>query len=231
MNPFIRQSNLVTDYELWLTDDLLPAHSISVLCGKDGDINTQVALELALSVATGVDWHGKSVPSKQQVLYITVNSQKKIAQRINTWKNANQVFETPSLLIKCEPIDLLDKKQLSQLVADISNYSDENTALVVFDLQDGLTMESSPTRLLNSINFLRSELDSAFLLVFNQGSSDEDISFIQLFNAADAVHAVTGIDDDLAVRVSCIKMRDSLKPDFIELDVSCIKSLKLGRGL
>lgn len=231
MTPLLRERGLVINYEPWLMDELLPTDSISILGGIGGARNTQIALELALSVATGIGWHGKDVSPMQHVLYITVDSQKKVARRINTWKTRNNVLENPLLSILSEPIDLLDKNQLRQLVTDISYYNDENPVLVVFDLQQGLTSESTPTRLLNSINFLRGELNSAFLLVFNEGSNDGDNSFIKLFNAADAVHAVTAIDDDLAVRVSCIKMKDFVKPDFVELDVSCVKSSKLGRYL
>jgi len=231
----IREIDLEINQQQWLIKDIVPKDSISVICGVDGNKNAQTAIELALSIANGKDWHGKYVPIMQQVILITVDSPNKVGKRTNVWNKANQIHARSMLAVLNTPIDLVDKCQLRRLISDISycnqrEGNDEFPALIVVDIQGGLTNEYATSRLINSIDYLRSEIGCAFLLVFNEGISEESDSFIKLFNSADAVHRVTALDDDLAVRVRCLKMKAFAKPNFIELKISCAES-SLVRGL
>jgi len=240
MRLFNGEINLKIFPKQWLIKNTIPTGGISVIYGDYADINTYVTTELVLSAANGKHWHGNKVSSAQQVLFITAECMNKVARRVKVWKETNQISEKKSLLsVLCDPIDLLNKHQFLGLVEDVSylNLSkgrDEFPALVVFDLQGGLTSEVSPYSLLQSINILRRQMGSAFLLVFNEGSCsgcgecDPCDSFNALFNAADAVHRVTAIDDDLGARLSCTKMRDFAKPDDVYFELSCVESSQTG---
>jgi len=225
--------------ELWLADDVLPTDSITVLCGKDGQKNSQTALELALSVANGKNWQGKEVPIKQQVIYITVDGKNKIAKRTKFWTDANNSSMNTLFASIHDPINFFDFKQLKQLLSDISycNLSkgyDEYPALVVIDIQGGFTSEPENNihaqKLLNSINYLRNVMGSAFLLVYNEGSDEFCCGFISLFNAADSVHQVTKIGNTVT-RLTCTKMKEFVKPNSVDFHLTCVDPSKLKGGL
>ncbi len=224
--------------EEWLIDNILPTESINLLYGEDGQKNAQVALDLALSVANGRDWHSRDVPFRQQVIYITVDGKNKIAKRKNIWHEVNKQCQSTLLASMHDPIDLFDFNQLNQLISDISycNLSygrDEYPALVVVDIQGGLTFEPTTSRnankLINSVGYLRNKMKTAMLLVYNEGSNERCSGFSNLFNIADSVHEVMPVDD-VAVRLNCMKIKGFAHPKNMKFDISCVKTSTLGRG-
>ncbi len=231
MISFKFESDIEITSNEWLIEDTIPTEGISVICGTDGYNNSLVATELVLKLAYGTNLSRREIPSAQQVLHITIDSNNKVAQRIECWKERYRINGQSLFSIITSPIDLLDKVHLRQLVADIAfcNLSAGNNkypALVVIDIQGGLTDEFNPNELINSIDYLRSQMGSAFLLVFNEGncegSCEEGNAFKNIFNAADTVHRVTATDEHLRVRLSCIKMKNFAKPSFVMLDIFCV---------
>lgn len=232
MSSFYCESDLEFYPEEPLIYETIPAEGISVICGKDGNKNSLVAIELALHVAYGKDLRGRETPFSQQVLYITVDSTNKIVKHIDCWKKQHGICVNSLFSIISEPIDFMNKDHLNQLVADIKfcNLSKgiiEYPPLIVIEIQGGLTDEFRSNKLINSIDYLRRQMKAAVLLVFNEGSCEgsceQGIAFRNIFNAADAVHRVTSpSSDDLRVRLSCIKMKDSAKPTFVALDLACV---------
>lgn len=234
MSIFKLESALLLTSDEWLIKNIMPKESISVICGADGYKNSLVAIELALSLSCGEEWHGQEVYSPQQVLYITADENKVSGCSI-TWLDSNQINKSTLLATMSEPIDLLNKNQLDELISSISICNkneglNEYPSMIVIDIQGGQTDEDRPNNLINSIDYLRSEMGSAFLLVFNEGSCDGSNTFTNIFNAADAVHRVTATDNDLGVRLSCTKMKNFAKPSFVEFDISCVESISLQGG-
>jgi len=231
MSLIKRASEIKLNPNEYLIENFMPAESISVICGADGNINSLVATEIALSLSCGEDWHGKEIDSPQQALYITADKNK-VTYSIPCIDSSKAYTNTP-LATMSEPIDLLNKSHLDELIRSISicNQNEglnEFPGLIVIDIQGGLTDEQSPNQLIHSIDYLRSMMGSAFLLVFNEGTCEECNTFTKIFNDADAVHRVTSTDSELGVRLSCIKMKNFAKPGFVEFDISCDESSLLG---
>src|SRR5919199_3548534 len=91
-----RASRLLTIEELeqlpaprWLVGNHLVAESISVLFGPSGGGKTFVALDLALTVATGQDWLGTEPVEAGYVVYATSEGLAGLARRIHAWRAAH----------------------------------------------------------------------------------------------------------------------------------------------
>lgn len=68
----------------WLVTGLLPKSSFAVLYGASGTFKTFIALDLALSVAAGLEWHGKAV-SRGSVVYVAAEGGASIQKRVQAW--------------------------------------------------------------------------------------------------------------------------------------------------
>lgn len=69
---------------VWLLDEMIPEKGYSILYGPPGAFKTFLALDMALSIATGNPWHGRAVyPGR--VLYCMGEGSFDADKRINTW--------------------------------------------------------------------------------------------------------------------------------------------------
>lgn len=84
--------------DTWTVTDVLKPHGLSRLSGDPGAGKSLVAFDLALSVASGVDWAGRKV-TQGRVLFVTSDLLTTIRPRLMAWKKFNRVAEIPNLLI------------------------------------------------------------------------------------------------------------------------------------
>ena len=215
--------------EEWLIEGMLPSTGITVLCGKDGQKNSQTALELALSVANGKDWQCINVPIKQQVVYITVDGKRKVAKRIKIWNETHHHCKSTLFTSLHGAVDLLDLSQLQQLVSDIADCNssyDEWPALVVIDIQGGLTCEPTKMKyaldLLRSLDYLDEQMEVAFLLVYNEGSDNFCFGFSTLFHYSEYFYKITSTEGTPA-RLTCTDMKFDHKSNSVVFDLSCVE--------
>jgi AAA domain len=85
---------------LWLVADFVPERSIAMLFGPPGVGKSFVALDLALSVATGRPWHGRAT-RRGPVVYVFAEGQAGAKKRINGWLKTHELKPlglSPSLL-------------------------------------------------------------------------------------------------------------------------------------
>lgn len=72
----------------WLVADLLTTDSTAWIIGKPGQGKSFVALDLALCVATGRDWHGHAV-RKGPVVYIVGEGARGTGKRLEAWEKVH----------------------------------------------------------------------------------------------------------------------------------------------
>jgi len=122
----------------WLADSLLTRHGFSVMYGKPGCGKTFVALDLALSVASGRDFH--DMPTKQgAVLYIAGEGVGGLGKRVKAWINNRgggcvehelPFYILPTAVNLAAPADL---QTLLSTIDQLSEESGSNFSLVVVD--------------------------------------------------------------------------------------------------
>lgn len=86
----------------WLIEDMIPEHGLTFIYGKPGKGKSFIALDLALRIAHGFDWHGK--PCKQGgVLYIAGEGRGGYRNRVHGWHSHH------GLVPDCAPFRLLPR--------------------------------------------------------------------------------------------------------------------------
>jgi len=218
-----------------IIDGVLPDGGITVISGSNGKRNSQVATDIALCVAHGKDFNGHRVSSKRTILYITASTLSEINYKRALWKHANKELTNDLFSVLFSPINLLDLKQRNYLISEILlNYKNrtrfgKTPSLVVLDIQRLFTDKVKSARhmdhLFYVVNELQKELNTTFLLVFNEGTTERDRGFKKLFSLAKVVHRVEAVDDSY-VRLNCTKTLDMDMPTKIDFELTCADSTK-----
>jgi hypothetical protein len=117
----------------YLVDGVLPAAGNGVLYGLSGTGKSFLALDWALSLASGqVAWMGRAI-KPGPVAYLAAEGQAGLSQRIRAWMHANQVTEEPDLYIIPDAVQLLDLLDGQALLDAIRGRVEANPVLIVLD--------------------------------------------------------------------------------------------------
>lgn len=117
----ILPENLDTNYrELlnssWRINDILPDDArLTVIYGMPKSYKSFVALDMALSVATGIDYHGHKTRACS-VLYIAAEGQKGITKRIKAWLQVRGIDKLENFFPFVKPITINDDKACKELI-------------------------------------------------------------------------------------------------------------------
>jgi len=103
----------------WLVDELIVDDGLSVIYGDPGAGKSFMALDLALRLAHGMDWHGRPA-TPTGVLYIAGEGARGLARRIKGWraKHGMEGVDAPFLLLPVA-VELLDENQRAKLLRTI----------------------------------------------------------------------------------------------------------------
>ena len=118
----------------WLIPGLLLKHSSALMFGKSNAFKSFLALDAALSVATGRPWHGAPV-ARGRVVYVASEGQIGIARkRIPGWYDHHDIpkSERYNLGLLPEPSELDDPKEVDRLLADLAG--EGGADLVILDI-------------------------------------------------------------------------------------------------
>lgn len=103
----------------WLIHDLIVDDGLSVIYGDPGAGKSFIALDMALRLSNGMDWHGtKAMPTG--VLYIAGEGKRGIGKRVKGWRKQHKLegVEAPFLLLPTA-VELSDEQQRAKLLRTI----------------------------------------------------------------------------------------------------------------
>lgn len=103
----------------WLIHEMIVDDGLTVIYGDPGAGKSFVAIDMALRLALGMDWHGtKAKPCG--VLYIAGEGARGLGKRIKGWRreHAAEGMDAPFLLLPVA-VELLDEKQRAKLLRTI----------------------------------------------------------------------------------------------------------------
>lgn len=162
----------------WLVDTVIPELGYSIIYGAPGTFKTFIALDLALSIATGIDWYEWAV-KKGRVLYCMGEGSFDADKRIEAWRKYNDA-EMPVHDFKLiEPAPLLRlNKDTVDFIETANQYGPWD--LVVIDTV-GRTMpgindsSAEGARLFSElVSAIRSELGAATLAITHSPKAEPD---------------------------------------------------------
>ena len=115
----------------WLIKDFVPEGSMAMIYGPPGSGKTFLALDMALHIAHGIEWHDK--PTIQgSVMYIAGEGVGGLRKRLQAWHINKNLEPTAPLHIIPVAVGLLDEKEIDNLIATIQILATD-IKMVVFD--------------------------------------------------------------------------------------------------
>lgn len=114
----------------WLIQDVITERGLSMIWGRSGSLKSFVALDMAMSVASGRLWHGKPV-KKGRVIYIAAEGAFGLAQRAIGWQQHRAGDEQPDILLVPHGV-ILTSDDLDALIEAI-NAAGTPPALIIID--------------------------------------------------------------------------------------------------
>jgi hypothetical protein len=92
----------------WTVEEVVPEGDV-VLFGQPSTYKTFVALDLALCVASGKDWHGHSV-AQGTVVYVAAEGIRSMRQRIDAWEQVYGPADLSLIFFLGEAVNLLESE-------------------------------------------------------------------------------------------------------------------------
>lgn len=103
----------------WLIEEMITDHGLSIIYGDPGTGKSFIALDMALRIAFGMDWHG--VDTEQTgVLYIAGEGARGLGKRVKGWRReyAMEGVDAPFLLLPVA-VQMLEPKDIAKLCRTI----------------------------------------------------------------------------------------------------------------
>ncbi len=115
----------------WLIDGLLPASGLSVLYGARKSGKSFVALDWALSVATGLPWLGHEV-DRRPVVYVAAEGRAGLGARYRAWSKSHGGPDASGIRFLPETVNLRDRDQVERARSTLAALP-ERPGLIVVD--------------------------------------------------------------------------------------------------
>lgn len=206
----------------WLIDGIIPMGGVVGLYGPPGTYKTFIAMDMALSVATGTPWQGHD-SKKGFVAYIAAEGGTGITIRIAAWHKARAIDESRATIgWLTEPLPIYaESEDLSDVIDRVSKELDYTPTLIVIDTLarsfDGdENQQEDMGRFIGGVDRLRKEFGSTVLVVHHTRLDGQRERGNTAFRgAADTMLAVSSGDTHGDIRLTCSKQKDA--EEFTEL--------------
>ena len=159
-----------------LVHGVLEEGSVTSLIGKSSHGKTFVALDLALSIATGVPWHGRDV-QQGAVVYLGAEGARNFAKRATAWEDLHGITMDPPFYVLPAALNLMRQGAVDILIEHLDALPSTPRLIIIDPLANfmpGAKQDSaSDVALLNatSIQVLRQRC--ALLVLMHAGWKDE----------------------------------------------------------
>lgn len=208
----------------WQIDGIVPMGAFVALYGPPGNGKTFVALDMAMSVATGTKWNGQDV-DPGSVLYISGEGGAGIGKRAAAWLQVKGIKpERARIMWLLEAIPVYADSPSIQILLDrIEQEVREYPSLVVVDTLarcfDGNENEQEDMgRFVAGIDRLRKEFDATLLILHHSrldGTRERGNTSFK--GAADTMIKLSHDSGSMLTTLSCEKQKDF--EDFPSIDM------------
>ena len=205
----------------YLIKQWLPFEGTGVLVGPSNTGKTFIALDMAMSIAAGTDWHGHKV-RQGAVLYLATEGSFSFKNRMAALKDDRGLTDNVPLIARADMVNLLDQEadlgELAALADEIIEQHGPLRLIVVDTLARAMAggNENAPDdmgKLLNNVEALRQGTDAFVLLIHHTGKDEAKGArgHSSLKGAADTILLLSKRDDDL-LELKSDKQRDMAPP-------------------
>lgn len=203
----------------WLIKGWLPAYSTAMVFGESGIGKTFFALDMACSIACGIEWQGIKT-DEGVVVYLAGEGNYGMRQRVASWCVSNGMDKLDNLLISNKPIDLDSPAAASQVLSAIYEMTKEPIKLIVIDtLNNHMSGDENSARdtrtMLNSCNVISSATGASTMLLHHMAHSN-DAKFrargSSAWRGALDTSIMLSYESEQVIKVACTKMKDAPEP-------------------
>lgn len=199
----------------WLIDPIMPAGGLVGIYGAPGTGKSFLAVDLALSVATGRTWHGAATQSGF-VVYISAEGGTGIGKRARTWldyhhvpaRQANAAWLTEAIPVQADSDDIA---HLFDRIQEV----DQQPTLVIIDtlarcFEGDENQQEDMGRFIGGVDKLRHNLGAAVVVIHHTRlDGDRERGNTAFRGAADTMIAVKRPKKAGPITVECVKQKDA----------------------
>lgn len=166
----------------WLIKSYLDAESLSVLVGEPGSMKSFVALDLGLSIATGIEWHGSPIRQSGSVFYIAGEGHHGLSRRLKAWTQAKNIHpDNIPFFVSNKAMQVLDNQSVLEMITCVDDLKSKNgdPLLIIIDTLnrnfgngDENNTKDMTTFVSNIDTHIRSRFNCAVLIVHHTPLSD-----------------------------------------------------------
>lgn len=215
----------------WLIDTIMPAGGLVGLYGPPGVGKSFVAVDLAMSVASGRSWQGHPV-TQGYVLYVSAEGGSGMGKRIAAWLQVRGVKPADAYAAwVTEPVFInLESDGMAALMDRIINELNAIPSLIVLDTLarcfDGdENQQEDMGRFIAGVDRLRKEFDATVIIVHHTRLDGERERGNTAFRgAADTMLSLALKKGKLVL--ACNKQKDAEDFEDVELELKPVPSVK-----
>ncbi len=120
----------------YLIDQIIPEHGLTFIYGDPGSGKSFIALDMAMRIAFGMDWHGET-SLRTGVLYIAGEGKHGLGKRVKGWRreHALEGVDAPFKLLPVA-VHMLDRpsvEKLKRTIRAVCNEVDFKIGLIIID--------------------------------------------------------------------------------------------------
>jgi hypothetical protein len=212
----------------WLIDNIIGLNTFAVLYGQPGEAKSFVALDMALSVASGRDWHTHPV-KKRGVVYVVAEGGRAIAPRIAAWLKRAAISGVNGAFFLLEAPQLHKPNDLKPLLTSLTAVND--LGLVIIDTLARAFVggdENSAQEMgawIDSVRRIQATTGATVLAVHHAGKPGDSGPKLErgsssLRGAADTMVRVA-LDRARNITLQCTKQKDAEPFESITLKLAC----------
>ena len=204
----------------WLIPDLIPKDSVTMLYGPAGSYKSFLALDMALTLASGIAGWGRERGNRVPVVYCAAEGPRSIARlRRPAWRAVKQIPEGDALPfgLVCHVPFLLDRPSQDEFLKAVEAGAVGHPALVIIDTLSRAMLgmdENAAKDAAGAIEFLGSvqrKLGCSVLVVHHAG---KDVArgvrgSSALLAGVDAAHEVKPHKSTRTVEIFCRRQKDA----------------------
>lgn len=213
----------------WLVHETIAADGLSMIYGAPGSGKSFLALDMALRIALGIDWHGART-RRTGVLYIAGEGAPGIGKRVTGWRmhHGMAALDAPFLLLPAA-VQVTDEAELAMLLRTIDEAKRRAGFAIGLTIVDTVSRaiagldensQEAATMFVRSCDRIRQHSGGALLGVHHSGKDKErGMRGSSVFlGACDASIRVT--KDGGLVTLECEKQKDAeqSKPVYFRLE-------------
>lgn len=113
----------------WLIDDILPSTGLACIYGPSGVGKSFLCLDIAASVATGLEWFGYTT-KQRSVTYVALEAQAGFSLRMEAWKNHRGIPFPRNVDFIFDPFSLVANDDAASLCQLINTWTDARLVII-----------------------------------------------------------------------------------------------------